>query len=155
LIFNYFFSPVLGWSNGLYFIISYVIKCFIQFLGVLTDILKLITSAISNLISVLQDVIMIYGVFFTPLKIINICFFYHLITSWSILVKSTYIFQNIWICINISPAELLSKWLLICGRHNFFHEFLLVKVIMYYAHCPYLYTMKSVWSKHRLNWYPV
>jgi hypothetical protein len=133
LIFNYFFSPVLGWSNGLYFIISYVIKCFIQFLGVLTDILKLITSAISNLISVLQDVIMIYGVFFTPLKIINICFFYHLITSWSILVKSTYIFQNIWICINISPAELLSKWLLICVRHNFFHEFLLVKVIMYYA----------------------
>ena len=133
MIFNYFFSPVLGWSNGLYFIISYVIKCFIQFLGVLTDILKLITSAISNLISVLQDVIMIYGVFFTPLKIINICFFYHLITSWSILVKSTYIFQNIWICINISPAELLSKWLLICGRHNFFHEFLLVKVIMYYA----------------------
>ena len=133
MIFNYFFSPVLGWSNGLYFIISYVIKCFIQFLGVLTDILKLITSAISNLISVLQDVIMIYGVFFTPLKIINICFFYHLITSWSILVKSTYIFQNIWICINISPAELLSKWLLICVRHNFFHEFLLVKVIMYYA----------------------
>jgi hypothetical protein len=133
LIFNYFFSPVLGWSNGLYFIISYVIKCFIQFLGFLTDILKLITSAISNLISVLQDVIMIYGVFFTPLKIINICFFYHLITSWSILVKSTYIFQNIWICINISPAELLSKWLLICVRHNFFHEFLLVKVIMYYA----------------------